>query len=213
VCSSDLDSLVYVTNMGTMKGDVDTRDSFQTTLINGGKIIGTVKLSNLDDTYTALDDGFVTQFVLGGDGADKLTGGSRQDDLRGGHDDDILRGKGGADVLQGGQGDDVLKGGNKDDNLSGGSGRDLLHGGNGNDTLTGGAGADVFVFGSNSGTDRVMDFADGLDLLRIEDHAGGFASLSIADQGADLMITHDGGVILLTGEAGTVLSGADFDFV
>lgn len=107
----------------------------------------------------------------------------------------------------------MLKGGGKADILDGGAGRDLLQGGKGDDTLHGGAGADVFVFGANSGTDRVMDFEDGKDVLRFEGQAGGFAALVIADQGADLMITHDGGVIMLLGEAGTTLSAADFDFV
>lgn len=204
--------LVHVTNTGTMNGDI-LANYAQITLINGGRIIGSVSYSVYDDIYRATDDGFVTRFVFAGDGADSLTGGSREDDLRGGNGDDVLHGKGGADVLKGGQGDDTLKGGAYADDLNGGSGRDLLNGGKGNDTLTGGGWADVFVFGANAGTDSVMDFGDGNDIMRLTAHSGGFDTLIIADSGADLSVTHDGGTILLIGEAGSTLTSADFEFV
>jgi len=37
--------------------------------------------------------------------------------------------------------------------------------------------------------------------------------LAFADQGGNLQITHDGGVILLMGKVGTTLTSADFDFI
>jgi len=93
------------------------------------------------------------------------------------------------------------------------SGTILLRGEAGNDNLTGGNGADVFVFGRASGTDTVVDFEAGKGLLRLVAQEGGFDALSIADAGADLAISHDGGVIVLAGAAGTTLTPADFDFV
>ena len=49
------------------------------------------------------------------------------------------------------------------DMLEGAAGADRLTGGKGNDTLAGGGGGDAFIFGLNSGTDRVLGFnrADG----------------------------------------------------
>lgn len=189
------DGPVQVTNTGTMDGDFDTTNNAQTTLMNGGWIIGTVKLSDLDDVYRATGDGGVSRFVFGGDGSDRLTGGTGADDLRGGKSGDVLFGRAG------------------EDRLKGGGGRDLLNGGAGNDTLTGGKGADVFVFGPNSGADIVTDFESGKDILRLVAQGGGFEALSIVNAGPDLMITHDGGVILLAGAAGATLTSADFDFV
>ncbi len=59
----------------------------------------------------------------------------------------------------------------------------------------------------------MQDFTQGTDILQVRHHSGGFAGLSIADQGADLRVEYDGGIILLTGAAGLSLTAADFDFV
>jgi hypothetical protein len=45
---------VHETNMGIMNGHIGTTDSAQTTLINGGKIVGTVQLSQYDDIFRAI---------------------------------------------------------------------------------------------------------------------------------------------------------------
>lgn len=185
---------VHITNSGIMDGDILATNS-QLTLINSGAIKGNVKLGYENDIYQATNDGFVTKFVFGGDGNDLLTGAGRADTLRGGTGDDVLSGQGGKDTLRGGAGDD------------------LLTGGAGNDVLIGGGGKGVFVFEMNAGSDRVEDFKDGKDILRLKDHAGGFASLTITDANADLRVVHDSGVIILTGAAGTVLTIDDFDFV
>lgn len=37
--------------------------------------------------------------------------------------------------------------------------------------------------------------------------------LLISESGADLQIVHDGGIILLTGQAGLALTAADFEFL
>ncbi len=108
---------------------------------------------------------------------------------------------------------DRLSGDYEDNLLNGGKGNDVLAGAAGDDTLIGGNGRDTFVFGAADGTDRVKDYSKADDLLRIADHDGGFATLSIADKGKDLEIIHDGGTILLLGEAGTTLGAGDFDFV
>lgn len=151
--------------------------------------------------------------VTGTNKADKLSGDSADNVLIGLNGNDRLRAGDGNDTLNGGKGNDRLFGHAGTDNLIGGKGHDLLQGGKGKDTLHGNAGADIFVFGENSGTDTVQDFADGTDILQIADHNGKFGGLSFSDQGTYLKIVHDGGVILLAGEAGTSLTAADFDFV
>jgi VCBS repeat-containing protein len=85
-----------------------------------------------------------------GAGNDNVTGSSGADRIRGGLGDDTIAGGGGADVLEGDDGVDTL---------TGGAGADRLIGGTGNDffaisTLSGGA-------------DRIADFGNGADTLRL----------------------------------------------
>ncbi len=62
-----------------------------------------------------------------------------------------------------------MNGGGGADILYGGSGKDRLTGAKGADTLNGGDGADVFIFGKGFGKDRVRDFEDDRDTVRIDD--------------------------------------------
>jgi Ca2+-binding RTX toxin-like protein len=112
--------------------------------------------------------------------ADRLEGGAGNDDIegRGGNDlliggagNDEIDGDQGNDLLFGGDGRDDLEGGSGDDQLDGGAGADWLEGGRGNDILTGGAGADVFEFERGDGRDRITDFVDGEDRLKIDDYS------------------------------------------
>lgn len=93
-----------------------------------------------------------------------------------------LYGFDGQDVLVGGAGDDYMAGGTGDDRLcgrvgydylNGGDGNDVLIGGEGSDELVGGAGSDLFVVDAVGSTDRVSDFASGIDkiglALRLEE--------------------------------------------
>lgn len=67
--------------------------------------------------------------------------------------------------------------------LTGGSGANFLSGNGGNDTLIGGGGADNFVF--RSGHDRIADFTDNVDTIRIDDVAWGGGARSVAQVLAD----------------------------
>ena len=104
--------------------------------------------------------------LAGGTGNDSLSGGDGNDRLDGGDGNDRLLGGAGNDVLAGLGWRDFLSGDAGDDTLSGGTGADTLDGGAGNDVLTGGTGTDFFVFAA--GLDRITDFADNIDTLRIE---------------------------------------------
>ncbi len=83
----------------------------------------------------------------------------------GGNGADTLEGGLGNDRLWGGNGQDTLLGLAGDDRLFGGNGQDLLTGGNGQDTLQGGNGKDTFVLAASEGTDTILDFGNGPDLL------------------------------------------------
>ena len=87
----------------------------------------------------------------------------------GGDGDDVLIAGRGADALEGGAGGDTLKGQGGADRLSGQDGDDRLDGGSGRDVLVGDRGSDTFVFGKGSGKDRILDFEDDVDVIRLDD--------------------------------------------
>ena len=208
------DVTLRLNNSGTIEGHIIIHEaSYDSRILNSGHITGDVEFGYGNDRYFALGSAEVGGKIVGGYGNDVITGGMAGDRLFGDMGDDDLNGRLGADVLTGGSGDDVLKGGNGWDVLDGGDDNDVIDGGAGNDMLTGGAGLDVFVFGAESGKDRVTDFEQGIDLLRIAGHTGGFGTLAISVQNAHLTVAHDGGTIVLEGLAATILSASDFEFL
>ena len=165
--------------------------------------------------------------LYGEEGDDTIEGGAGYTQLYGGEGDDRLFGEGGDDVLRGGEGNDLLDGGTKtdwlfggegDDTLSGGDGDDLLAGGEGDDALIGGAGADTFVFDPNNGTDSIIDFGDGEDVIDLSGMEGvsGFDDLYIWSFGTstviDLTRSHGEGPIVLDNTAVSDLDASDFVF-
>ena len=96
--------------------------------------------------------------LRGGPGADTISGGEGADRLRGDGGNDDLNGDAGRDILLGGAGKDVLKGG---------TGNDRLRGEAGNDVMRGNAGKDTFVFGAGDDRDRIIDFQDDHDTLKL----------------------------------------------
>lgn len=102
------------------------------------------------------------------------------ENLQGSLGNDTLRGDHGNNMISGARGDDVIDGRGGNDFLIGLDGADVLAGGAGDDTLFGGAGADRFVFGTASGTDRVMDFQIGVDQLRFSPDLAAVAGMDAA---------------------------------
>ncbi|MCY7382552.1 MAG: hypothetical protein LH628_08250 [Microcoleus sp. CAN_BIN18] len=103
--------------------------------------------------------------ISGDQGNDVLYGGKGDDVILGAFGDDVLFGDQGNDTLCGGDGSNTLLGGGGDDLLFGGTGDDLLFGGIGNDTLVGGTSINGFVLAAGAGTDTLINFTPGLDLL------------------------------------------------
>jgi Ca2+-binding RTX toxin-like protein len=178
----------------------------------------------IGDADVTLDGAGGDDFVFGGSGADQLFGGEGTDQLsgldgadtlHGGDGDDLINGESDQlfsasnDTLFGDAGDDRLEGGNGDDVLDGGDGGDVLIGSWGNDTLTGGAGVDRFTFGQDA--DVATDFTDGEDLI-----LGDIASVTIAQDGADTLITYQGefewehGTLRLLGVDAATITADDF---
>jgi Ca2+-binding RTX toxin-like protein len=141
-------------------------------------------------------------------GNDSLSGGVGDDLLRGGQNDDLLHGDEGNDILWGDKGNDILCGGDGNDTLYGGNGsespstesdNDYLCGGNGEDwligglgenTLIGGAGSDRFILHHNGGTDLILDFTDGVDLIGLSQGLS-FENLAITQGDVGTLITVD----------------------
>ncbi|MEL7072103.1 MAG: 5'/3'-nucleotidase SurE [Cyanobacteria bacterium J06581_3] len=153
-----------VNPQGGVLGGSETNDA----LVNGDE--GS-KLAGLDgDDLLAGELG--DDVILGGDGDDVLRGDRNSRSAQTGEPggDDIIFGGAGRDRIGGKSGNDTLYGGADDDLIWGDDGDDIIYGGLGNDTLTGddfsgGQGADTFVLAAGEGTDTIVDFEVGTDLI------------------------------------------------
>ncbi len=99
------------------------------------------------------------KLLASGMGNDTLVGFNSADAISGGVGNDSLQGQGGDDILQGDAGSDVLQGNAGNDTLDGGAGDDILAGGiyqPATYTYTG-TGNDTYLFGRDSGQDRIFD--------------------------------------------------------
>ncbi|MGB3534454.1 MAG: calcium-binding protein [Microcoleaceae cyanobacterium] len=125
-----------------------------------------------DDTVAG---GLGNDEILGGDGSDVLRGdlNSRSpggtvggdDTISGGAGNDRIGGKAGNDELFGDEGNDQIYGDDGDDLIRGGLGNDVLIG----DDFSGGSGADTFVLAAGEGSDTIIDFEVGTDIIGLAD--------------------------------------------
>jgi Ca2+-binding RTX toxin-like protein len=148
----------------------------------------------------------------GGDGDDTLYGGKGIDSLFGNNGSDILFGNRGQDSLIGGEGNDSLYGGKASDILLGGNGDDFLSGENGDDSLIGGNGSDRFLISANSGSDIIVDFADGIDSFAVAENLS-FSQLSIIPSNNSTLIrliATNQILVTLNGISANQISIADF---
>ncbi|MEJ6402865.1 matrixin family metalloprotease [Yoonia sp. 2307UL14-13] len=128
--------------------------------------------------------------LFGGDGNDTIVGGGGTLNAEGNAGNDTLIGGIGDDVLDGGTGNDTLRG----DPVGGFiSGNDTLIAGAGNDVLEGGGGSDTFVFNRASGSNRILDFEVGFDMVELEGFTVDQGSLSAS--GDDTIFTFNQGSV------------------
>jgi len=225
-------------NHGLVSGGQYAFDSSNSddTLVNDGRLIGTIAMGNGDDTLDTRggvvkgviemaggDDTLFTDrasHVLTealGDGTDTvkstvsytLSPNVERLFLLGNTD---INGKGNARA-------DKLHGNSGDNDLKGMAGADDLWGHKGNDRLFGGADldADLFYFSTGDGKDKVMDYVDGADQLHLE---GWNALTSLTDlknnhatnQGGNLLIEAGGDSLLVLGINKSDLDAGDVYF-
>lgn len=179
----DLDGGLDWLNFAAMAGDITV------SLLSGGAIaLNGVVIATLAAGAEEIENAFM------GDGNDQVKGNSLSNDLEGMRGDDLLRGANGADAVLGGAGKDILHGDNGNDTLRGGEGNDKIYGTADNDNLWGEAGRDSFVFASGFGSDRVKDFDDDIDQLRLDDAIWGGGKTS-AQVVADFASVVDGNTV------------------
>ncbi len=145
--------------------------------------------------------------VLRGDNNSRSSGGTDggNDTIMGGNGNDQIGGKGGNDELYGDDGDDAIWGDDGDDILGGGLGNDTLTG----DNFSGGEGADTFILAAGEGTDTIVDFEVGVDIIGLAE--------SLMAQELTVTASNNNTTIALGGETlaileGVVVSGDDIDY-
>ena len=124
------------------------------------------------------------------------------DIIFGGAGNDRIGGKGGNDQLFGDEGNDLLWGDDGDDLLRGGPGNDTLTG----DDFSGGQGIDTFILAIGEGTDTIVDFEVGTDLIGL---TGGLTvgQLTLSDNEISV---GDETLAILNGVEASSLSEASF---
>ena len=112
-------------------------------------------------------DGMEDFFAIHSDANMNITGTEASNQIATGTGNDYVQGMGGSDTIRGKGGNDTLSGGAGNDYIDAGLNDDLLIGGEGYDRLRGGIGADTFRLSAGRGFDRIMDFHDGQDKLKV----------------------------------------------
>ena len=125
---------------------------------------------------------------------------------------DTLYGDAGNNRIDGRVGDDALFGGDGNDYLIGGSGDDVMNGEGGNDLLLGQAGADIYQFDAAHGTDRIIIFTQGEDLIEFTESVFDFSGLTITQDGAHVDIDTGEGMIIVNNSLVADFTSDDFIF-
>ncbi|NJK73316.1 MAG: calcium-binding protein [Microcoleus sp. SU_5_6] len=150
--------------------------------------------------------------LVGDDANNTATGFAGDDIIIGNGGNDTLAGSRNNDIISGGSGNDQLFGGKGDDNLNGGDGDDTLVGGVGSDLVISGAGRDVLVLGTGAGTDTLIDFQKGQDLIGLT-RGLSFNQLTVnqGDVATTIEITRTGEVLAsIPGIPRSPLTASDF---
>lgn len=126
--------------------------------------------------------------------------------------EDTLSGDAGNNRIDGRVGDDMLFGGEGNDYLIGGAGDDVMNGEGGNDLLLGQAGADIYQFDAAHGTDRIIIFTQGEDLIEFTESVFDYSDLTLTQDGAHLNIDTGEGTIIVNNSLVSDFTADDFIF-
>ena len=182
-------------------------------LYRDGYELGHITGLHLDTRYATAGTTTQSAYRKALSGDDVFVGSRDDDRLVGYAGDDVMRGDRGDDWLNGSaHRNDELAGGAGNDILTGSSGKDALVGGNGNDALRGGSDRDHFVFDGHDGRDKVWDFEDGVDRIRIEDGAERYRDLDIRQVGDDVQIAFSDTMIVVRHADAHDFTGSDLLF-
>ncbi|MDT8853535.1 hypothetical protein RNZ50_00510 [Paracoccaceae bacterium Fryx2] len=224
---ADVGGLVLQASYDDLASALNVAVAGDTVVVNDPAVGGTARVL-LDGVTVAGPAGFVATLTLAagvhhfqtqGAADFRITGNGENNGIFGAEGNDILKGQGGADFLEGwtgndrligGAGRDILLGMDGADTLLGGGGRDELIGGRGADVLTGGVGADSFVFEAKGGRDRITDFEDDIDTLRLDPALWDNARLTRAQVVAEFGADTEAGLVLTFGP-GLVVTVAGMD--
>lgn len=125
---------------------------------------------------------------------------------------DTLYGDAGNNRIDGRVGNDTLFGGDGNDYLIGGSGNDVMNGEAGNDLLLGQVGADIYQFDAAHGTDRIIIFTQGEDLIEFTENVFDFSGLTITQDGSQVNIDTGEGTIIVNNSLVADFASDDFIF-
>ena len=125
---------------------------------------------------------------------------------------DALYGDAENNRIDGRLGDDMLFGGDGNDYLIGGAGDDVMNGEAGNDLLLGQAGADIYQFDAAHGTDRIVVFTQGEDLIEFTESVFDFSGLTITQDGAHVNIDTAEGRVIVNNSIVADFASDDFIF-
>lgn len=175
------------------------------------EVIGTV-------SNNIIAGGLGADIIAGGDGDDILRGDlNSRDSQKGIGSDDLIFGGAGNDRIGGKGGNDTLFGDAGNDMIWGDDGDDLIRGDLGNDILVGddfgrGNGADTFILAAGEGTDTILDFEVGTDLIGLDGLT--FADLSLGQSGdAAVISVGNEELAFLNGVAASALTETAFTVV
>ncbi len=206
----DLDGGTDWLNFAAMTGNINLDMQAGGEVLRGTKVIASLSLG-ADEFENAIM----------GDGKNKVTGNALDNEIHAMRGNDKIRAGDGADLAYGDDGKDVVGGDDGNDTLWGGGGDDTLIGNTGNDKLAGGTGADTFVFKANFSKDRIVDFEDNVDTLKLDDvlWGGGKTAAQVVDQyatvsgGNTIFDFGNGDVITIIGITDKSIFDNDIDII
>ena len=208
--------VIDLSGSGLQFSDLTITQNGADTLIDGGSG-NTITLQGIQATDIT-ESHFVfyvapSVVLTGTANGDTLNGDTNNDTLDGVGGDDTISGLAGSDSLLGGDGNDIVSGGSGNDTLNGGAGADTLIGGLGNDSVIGGVGNDVFKVENGFGSDTIMDFVPGTDIIDFSATSTKFTDLTITQNDADTHIADgNGNTLILQNVSASNVAESDFLF-